>query len=362
MTTANPYQLLDDCLKASRCGQANRNFVFGVVLHFLFRGTKAAETVELLETVLHENTPGFAELNAWARGSGHILNVVKPACYALFAAGARPAQDRQYGWSQYVFPLTRRDRAVIRAALVYAPLRATLRGFLREGCAVLSLSELHSSVAATLTSSSYTQYVRKFVGRKMRFFTQNGDETPSDVVSDASSTALYALLRAYPYWTSPGHMIAIAKVAAHNRGHNIIKAHASQKRVALIRNDDGSYSARGTSINASEAAARHVESHASMVADITGSRQRVFDLDTLASLASLLDGPASRSLRPKQIAYLRLLTGRPDATFSEYLGMRNDEAAHTMSFETYHRNVCRFLDVGVSVAHQFLKQLAHTHF
>jgi len=353
------YGLISAAVKTARLRPAARTVVYGAYFHSLFKGVSTSEAVDTMSAVLGDFTPQFSKLNEFTRSAGHLLTVVKPAMFAVLALQMRPAQCRQHGWDAFRYPITKEDASVIDDVLTYAPLRSTLRGYLSEGMRVRSLDNIDKLITSTLLDKGFQDYMKKFIHRKMYFMTGGSPAKFAELLGELQLTALYALRRAYPKWSSHGHMLAIAKTAAHNAGQNAIIAAASDKRRHLVKEHDGTYSAVNVAIDASDAVMAIAHRSDSMVADLSGaSLASGADSDTLRSLRSLLEGAASTDLRPKQLAYLRLLIGTPDAAFSEHLGAPNAEAVDTMNFDVYNKRVCSYMRIPEPAAQSFLRSLA----
>ncbi len=354
------YGLVGDAVQAARLNPAARTVVYGAYFQSLFKGIRTNEALAVMGALLGDFTPKYAKLNAFTREAGHLLSVVKPAMFAVFATQIRPAQCRKNGWDQFRYPLTKEDLRVIDEALLYAPLRSTLRAHLTGGLFVRDLAGIDRLVTSVILDAEIKSYIRKFVHRKMEFFTHGSQARIAEICQELQLSAVYALRRAYPVWSSRGHMLAIAKTAIHNSGQNMIDAHASQKRCTLTRNPDGSYSSLNVAIDASAAVLSMAHASSTMVATLDGSSaDGAKDVHALDSLRSLLHGRASVKFTSKQLRYLRLVSGEHDDAFSDHLGVPNDSFADDASFAMYNRRVCEWLRVPEAAAAKLLKDIAH---
>lgn len=355
MATSN-YGILGECIAAACLKPAAQTVAYGAYFHSLFKGTSTSEALDLMSVVLGEHTPQFSKLNAFTRHAGHLLAVVKPAMFAVLAAQIRPAQAREQPWGSFKYPITKEDERVIDTVLTYAPLRSTLRGYLQDGMRVRSLQNIQGLIGRAVTDPDFKTYLSKFIHRKMYFMTGGSKAKVDELFSEMQLSAVYALQRAYPCWSTYGHMLAIAKTAAHNAGQNAIQASVTDKRQSLVRNADGTYHSITMHIDSSPESSAYALTQDALTADITGSRMSdaCVDRDVVSSLNALASsGKAPLSVKNRH--YLTLLLGYHDADFSAYLGAENDDAIHSLSFQAYNDKACAYLGISQTESRSFLQ-------
>lgn len=228
------------------------------------------------------------------------------------------------------------------------------------GATPLSLSQLDRAICDSLYSGDVTAFLRNTARTKMGFLSKSYGLPLSDLVDELRIGALFTLLKSYPRYEDLGHMRAICKSQAHNQSINIIKEHTSQSRQRLQKNPDGSYTSIMVPMSefgedqfvANDTSGHDVVVSSYLVTGIDGVTQSRWEQSF--ALKELL---ASPNISPLKRKFLNLMVGNPSDEFSSYLGLRNEEAIHSMRYPTYTKRVCSFLKVPLKSADSFLKSL-----
>lgn len=207
----------------------------------------------------------------------------------------------------------------------------------------LGLKEFTDIEKAILTSREIDLdgHMGRFINRKLKFLCRSYGLTMSGIKALFIETALYAVRKQYPFFESHLHMVNVCKTAIHNCGQSTISYWTRQKRNALIREDDGTFSAVHVDVAVSQ------------------SVQQLSCLDakddphyhTLEALRACGNG-----LQPKARKFIQLAQGAFDSGFSLFLGENNEDAAHTWGYDRYLAGVRNYLHVTES---QMQRLLAH---
>ena len=288
------------------------------------------------------------------RDNGELLHDVKP--FALTLCASQEDRYAKYIPSGPIRTCLSRDvqREVARA-ITYKPLRSTLVAHLKEGRIPSSPGELDERIEDAMNTEDFKTYVRKFVIRKLRFLFSSLDEQ-FGIESELRRHAYYNLLRTYPAWNDQGHMIAIAKNGARNRGHNIIKEQTAQCRSHLHTNSDGTCSASTVSW---DLVREGIDAGTRSVYNLScGLDGRTTPQDVFDSIFSLNELMASPELTRLQKHYLQLAAGQYDAQFTDWLGCESNAIqAQDLPFEAYNEQIRSYLNLTPEMTEKFLSSL-----
>ncbi len=266
----------------------------------------------------------------WAavQKSGYVLLNCKLYLYARHVARTKGQRVKaaDFEIAEADIPLLRRIQLSIKAKHKVL----TLRQFLDAERVILTDPQI-----------DLDGHMGRFINRKLKFLCRSYGLTLSGLKADFIETALYALRKQYPRFLSELHMVNICKTAIHNCGQSTISYWTRDKRNALRREDDGTFSAV------------HV------------------DVDLVSSLNSVgvvdkKDDPHHQALESLQFEhhqlpgraqrFVTLATGSYDAGFSLFLGESNEDLAHEWKYDRYLTQVRLYL--GVSEVQQ-AKLLQH---
>jgi hypothetical protein len=215
-------------------------------------------------------------------------------------------------------------------------------------------------------------YCKKFVLKKLRFVVQQNAMRIQDMVNELMCDGIYAIYRAYPEILDGQHMLNIAKQAVHNRGENIIQEATTQSRSRLIKNSDGTFSARLVAIDSNQlgqdmtlsATAGPISSGmmvcTSLMADLEGNcakDESAANVDAKRDLRQKVDQLLADVKSPKARKFIELLMGVHDQEFSAKLGQENDELCDSLPRHDYAELVRQHLGVSVSKARSFVRGL-----
>lgn len=273
---------------------------------------------------------GLASLHKSVRYNGDLLKDFKSAVFALWSV---------YQGTTVPFELPKATQAYVKLTVADPATDEFLRECWDYGCRPLTPTGMDARMLGALESSDFNTYLRKFIYRKMRFILDSYAVTEEQIISDLKSSAIFNMLRVYPHWRNPGHLIAISKVAARNRGHNFIKEMATTSRNRLIKNTDGTHSAALMSL-APEVAASLTGSEVP-AASLNGSMTPQGELDLRHSLLQ-----AVNHLEGWQKSFIEVSIGIPNKAFSEYLGGDNEELVHSLDFVDYTTAAANFFGIS----------------
>jgi hypothetical protein len=231
-------------------------------------------------------------------------------------------------------------------------LQRMFRAYRKQGFRCLSPKHIERILSEVLCNTDFDDYLGKFVNRKLMFLQRSYGVKADDLVSDMKQFSLYAVLRQYPKWHNFGHVQAVAKTAAKNRGKNIIQEYTADSRQALLKTENGDYQARCVSWTDFEETGTAGFSDPLSV-DMTGHRENMFEYEVKLSLHELMD---CSWIKPKQKRFLKLMLGEHDQGFSDFLDLPNEDLAEK-DFDRYMSKVCSYINVRPEVAKEFLRSL-----
>lgn len=355
----SPIKRLLPLLQATKVPSAVKTQLLGEFFIYLYKGSSSAQFLvsasELIGQDLSAIKGTLREVQKLVKSSGLLMKDYKGYVFGKFCNMKPSFAEHQVDLSGFEVSAT--DKRLINMVLLYPPLKDLLNWYVDNGNYALSLADMDAKLTEISVdkNADLRLYTRKFVGKKMKFITQSYGISADTIISELKEAAMFTLMKAYPYWNDDGHMIAMSKIGIHNRGQNFIDEQATQKRMALQKNDDGGYSA----VNISWDVIKET-THASFIngshltSGIDGSSESPLDRDRRESLYQLTE---SATLKSKQRLYLKLLLGETDHVFSDFLGEDNSEAAQYMGFERYNRRVCSYLNIPQDAAKAFLASL-----
>jgi hypothetical protein len=186
---------------------------------------------------------------------------------------------------------------------------------------------------AFITADDLESYISKFVHRKHTFLVDNFGYHFSDIKQRLRGAALYAAYRQYPFFNpkTPGHVVAVAKVAVRNSGQNLIQENTTQSRQRLSKENESLIEQQSDVLTAPEP-------------------------DTFVSEGMRMLANMEHKMTAKTRRFLMIMSGQHDEEFSSFLGKDNSVAAERMEFEQYTSKVCQFFSVsGRSVERLYSK-------
>lgn len=287
--------------------------------------------------------------------NGELLHDVKQFAFMLLASQIGKYAS-QVPPGALKTPLPNRTQTEVANALLFKPLRRALTVHLQEGKIPLLLDEMDDRVEATLQGTDFKTYVRKFVYRKMEFIHRGAPTRVAEIESDLRHAALYNLLRTYPAWNDAGHMVAIAKIGARNRGHNFIKECTTKSRASLQTDAAGNCSAVNVSWDLVKFGldVEHGSSD-SFSCGMDGAIGSQEDYEKTFSLNQVLE---SKWLSPRKRHYLQLASGQFDSDFSVWLGVEsNSLVASDLDFDEYIAKVQKYLRVPEQAGKELLREI-----
>lgn len=201
-----------------------------------------------------------------------------------------------------------------------------------------------------IINTEITTYMGKFIYRKMSFITKNYGVTAEDIVEQLQERAIHNLRVNYPNWNAYGDMLAMAKSAIANAGHNLINYYAATKRAKV--------SVANTAVEVSldlmqELAGDSYEYTALIYSEFLD--RGMASIETAMSVNSILKKAGSK---PIVQHFIRLLAGHPDDGFTDYLGRCNSEFAEEEPFEKVLVKTCTYLGVDRRKAERVLASFA----
>jgi len=189
-----------------------------------------------------------------------------------------------------------------------------------------SLFDFNNLEGALLTSPEMDTHIGKFISRKLIFLTRSYGVSREELESQLQQRALYALRKQFPCYDSDLHALNICKTAIHNEGMGIIEYWTREKRNALTK-ENGVFQAVNvpyTSLTKVGVRPQHED-------------ELRINLKCLVAIAP--------KLSPKARKFLEAAAGLHDPGFSLFLGIDNDDAAQSWSWDRYMRNLQTYFSV-----------------
>lgn len=178
-----------------------------------------------------------------------------------------------------------------------------------------SLFDYDNMEAAILTSPEISNYIGKFVNKKLKFLQSYG-QTKTGMGSTLLCQALYALRKQYPFYQSELHAVNICKTAIHNEGIGLIEYWTRGKRNALIK-ENGTFQAV------------HVQYEVLSDVGVEPEHQNELRLN-LSSLVAI-----SGTLPALQQRFLSAAAGLYDPGVSLFIGTDNTNAVDKWKYPRY---------------------------
>lgn len=212
-----------------------------------------------------------------------------------------------------------------------------------------TIQQVQALERRAICNSEISTYMGKFIFRKMSFITKNYGVTKEDLVESMQERAIHNLRINYPTWNAHGDMLAMAKSAIANAGHNIINFYAASKRAKINVNNE----AIEVSLDAmKDLAGDSYEYTAFIYSDVFEKAKA--EQETRLSITSLLRKVENR---PGVYAFLKILAGHHDEGFSEFLGKCNRDFADDVSFEKLKTRACQYFGIDTQRVDSVLKSL-----
>lgn len=206
--------------------------------------------------------------------------------------------------------------------------------------------------AKTITNPEIDTYMGKFIYRKMRFLLNSYGVTKLELMESLQERAIHNLRVNYPNWNSAGEMLAMAKSAIANAGHNLIKYYAATKRAKVDRNNKAvEYSLEGLR----ETGGDSPEYQALIYSEALDRTMEI--AEARMSVTAII---SSLEMQPNKRALIELLSGKFDAGFSNYLKRDNAEYAHSVDFERLLKHACAYIGIEPDKAMKFIGSLQRT--
>lgn len=196
---------------------------------------------------------------------------------------------------------------------------------------------------AFITDTDMESYISKFAYRKHKFLVDIFGYSFEDITQRLRGAALYAAYRQYPFFNpkTPGHVIAVAKIAVRNSGQNLIQENTTQSRQRLNTDNKSMYETFGD--------AATVENHPELSAL---NETDTFMNESMQALAKL-----EHKMTPRAKRFLLIMSGQHDEEFSSYLGRDNSTAAERMEFEQYSKKVRKFFSTSGRSVEKFFNKI-----
>lgn len=257
--------------------------------------------------------------------SGYILKNCKlfayRYAYRTYTGGVLPKPER-YG-------IHEKDVQILK--------RLNLTSIDMDRYKAASLTRFDKVVSDVLSCREFEVYLNRFIYKKLRFIIQSYGDSFDNIKSHLKEKALYHIYRTYPYFDTKLHMLNVAKRAAHNSGIDYIRHKTTQKNNRL--NFDG-------------------EGYVAVNVDI----------DSLHNLPledpGRFNAPCLSNFKFSKRAslYLSLMQGVFDSEFSEYLGARNDEYVHEVTFRRYKAQVEKYLGLNERIVETLFEKIRKERF
>jgi hypothetical protein len=185
-------------------------------------------------------------------------------------------------------------------------------------------------------------YIGKFISKKMIFLCRHYGVKRNHIEGVLLDAALYALRKQYPFYESKLHMVNVCKTAIHNAGITLIQFWTREKRNALIKESDGTFSAV------------HVDLEVAQYMQTLGTvdphdNPEVHDLQALRATQA--------KMGPKARMFFDLASGKHHSGFSMFLGTDNSDLAHDWGYERYLASICTYMKVSMDQAQKFMQFL-----
>lgn len=206
--------------------------------------------------------------------------------------------------------------------------------------------------AKSICNPEIDTYMGKFIYRKMRFLLKSYSVTKLELVEQLQERAIHNLRINYPNWNNAGEMLAMAKSAIANAGHNLIKYYAATKRSRVdVNNKAVEYSLEGIREMGGDAPEYQALVYSEALDRTLEVAEANLSID--AVLRSLADKPNKKVL-------IELLSGRFDAGFSNFLNKDCTEYAQTVSFDKLFHKACAYIGLDPEMSMRFLVSLGYS--
>ena len=227
-----------------------------------------------------------------------------------------------------------------------------LRRFLKANFSeheAYTLAQVRTLESRAIINSEINTYISKFVYRKMSFIVKNYGVHKTELVESLQERAIYNLRINYPNWNAAGDMLAMAKSAIANAGHNLIKFYAAEKRAKVDRSNKAvEYSLESMQ----EMAGDSPEYQAMIYSD--SFEFMVSKSEAVVSVDKIIDKLIAS---PRQQRFIKILSGKFDSEFTDYLDEDNTHYADTHEFSKLLQQACNFLNYDVAKAQSSLAKL-----
>lgn len=254
------------------------------------------------------------------------------------------------------FQLTTNQKLWLRKAASSSPALVQELHKARKCYPALLPDDLRMLTEDTLSSKEFDSFLGKFSYRKMSFLVSSYGVSHADLVSEMKLAACYAILRAYPVYSSRLHVLNIGKTAAHNRGINLIHEYTSASRNRLVSSSSGEHATYGATTFSLEALQESSANQGVLVLDhhslVVDSKENERVIDTSLAFLQL-----EERLPPKKKALIQLLRGVHDEDFSTYLGEDNEDFAEKATYDHLLKKACVFLSINEKAARGWLSSL-----
>lgn len=213
----------------------------------------------------------------------------------------------------------------------------------------ITVQQAQALESRALLNREVATYINKFVYRKMSFIVQNYGVSKSDLICSLHERAIHNLRINFPNWKTSGEMMAMCKSAIANAGHNLIKFYAAEKRALVNRSN----MAVTVSLDSIIDMAGDAPEYQALV--ISGSLDvAIADVESRISVERLInkfDGKPGKQL------FLKLLSGKFDSGFSDFIGVDCTHYADYMDFDDLLDATCRYMNLPMEAANTFLQSL-----
>jgi len=193
------------------------------------------------------------------------------------------------------------------------------------------------AMESTIFTQDLMNYIGRFVTKKLRFLESYG-LTRDGMRDHLVEHAVRALRRQYPRFKSELHALNVCKRTIHNAGMGLIEYWTRDKRQALHRETDGTFTAVNVPLESVQIAVQPEHE----------DRLRM-DLQGLAAL--------EHRMSPKLRTYIQIAAGHSHPGFSAFIGTDNSEAAASWDYPKYINKLQTYLNVTPDRAAEVMGKL-----
>lgn len=214
------------------------------------------------------------------------------------------------------FDVRKRDFSILGIVLRNKELKSDLVN-LSKRYSCHSLKRFDHFLIKFIKDIESSNYIEKFVYRKLRFLTLNGVLTSEDIASELLYYGFLGIQKKYPVVDSYLHMLNIGKTCIHNRGINLIHQSSRVKNKFLKKAEDGTFDQQIISLSTRDGFDSGINE--SLLGN-TPSPEDSYDTE-LEMLNKVVD-----SFSGKKRKFLEIMLGRQDEGFNNWMVDRYGES------------------------------------